>query len=149
MKRILFSCLGTTDPVRGEHDGPMLHILRHYRPERAMLILTPEIRELAEKDGRFEKTRDWIAAHWDGYRPDFCCHAVDVRNAHDMDALDRPLHEAMSAWSAAHPDKVTQLFLSAGSVLPRRFRPRLYEVGTAGGHPVYRLSAPLFLGVTL
>lgn len=45
--------------------------------------------------------------------------------------------------------KATQLFLSAGSVLPRRFRAKLYEVGRAGGHPVYRLSAPLFLGVTL
>jgi len=45
--------------------------------------------------------------------------------------------------------KVTQLFLSAGSVLPRRFQARLYEVGEAGKHPVYRLSAPLFLGVTL
>lgn len=45
--------------------------------------------------------------------------------------------------------KATQLFLSAGSVLPRRFRARLYEVGEAGTHPVYRLSAPLFLGVAL
>lgn len=45
--------------------------------------------------------------------------------------------------------KATQLFLSAGSVLPRRFRARLYEIGEAGKHPVYRLSAPLFLGVTL
>lgn len=45
--------------------------------------------------------------------------------------------------------KATQLFLSAGSVLPGRFRPKLYQVGEAGTHPVYRLSAPLFLGVTL
>ena len=45
--------------------------------------------------------------------------------------------------------KATQLFLSAGSVLPGRFQAKLYEVGKAGTHPVYRLSAPLFLGVTL
>lgn len=115
MKRILFSCLGTTDPVRGEHDGPMLHILRHYRPESAMLILTPEIRELAERDGRFEKTRDWIAAHWDGYCPDFCYHAIDVWNAHDMDALDQPLHEAMAAWSAAHPDAEILVNITSGT----------------------------------
>lgn len=54
-----------------------------------------------------------------------------------------------AAYAPESRRKVTQLFLSAGSVLPRRFRSRLYEVGTAGGHPVYRLSAPLFLGVTL
>ena len=45
--------------------------------------------------------------------------------------------------------KLTQVYLAAGSVLPGRFRPRLYEVGEAGRHPVYRLSAPLFLGVEL
>lgn len=45
--------------------------------------------------------------------------------------------------------KRSQVFLSAGSVLPGRFRARLYEVGEAGHHPVYRLSAPLFLGVEL
>ncbi|MBR2742260.1 MAG: type III-A CRISPR-associated RAMP protein Csm4 [Clostridia bacterium] len=43
--------------------------------------------------------------------------------------------------------KVTQLFLSAGSVLPKRFKAVLYEVGKIEEHPVYRLSAPLFLGV--
>ena len=45
--------------------------------------------------------------------------------------------------------KIPQVFLSAGSVLPGRFRSVLYEVGEAGKHPVYRLSAPLFLGVEL
>jgi len=45
--------------------------------------------------------------------------------------------------------KRSQVFLSAGSVLPGRFKARLYEVGEAGHHPVYRLSAPLFLGVAL
>lgn len=32
--KILFTCMGTSDPVRGYRDGPMLHILRWYRPER-------------------------------------------------------------------------------------------------------------------
>ncbi len=45
--------------------------------------------------------------------------------------------------------KKTQFFLSAGSVLPGRFKAVLYEVGESGRHPVYRLSAPLFLGVEL
>lgn len=45
--------------------------------------------------------------------------------------------------------KNTQWFLAAGSVLPGRFSSVLYEVGEEGRHPVYRLSAPLFLGVEL
>lgn len=45
--------------------------------------------------------------------------------------------------------KKTQYFLAAGSVLPCRYLPTLYSVGGNGRHPVYRLSAPIFLGVTL
>ena len=35
--------MGRTDPIRGEHDGPILHIVRHYRPEAVILILSEEI----------------------------------------------------------------------------------------------------------
>ena len=63
MKQILFSCVGTSDPVRGEHDGPMLHILRHYRPESVYIFVTPEIRQLDSGDKRIKKTREWMREH--------------------------------------------------------------------------------------
>ena len=115
MKRVLFSCLGTSDPVRGEHDGPMMHILRHYRPERVDLILTPEIRENAEEDARFERTRDWIVAHWGGYCPEFRYHPIGVRDAHDMDALDRPLHDALAELSREEPDAELLINVTSGT----------------------------------
>lgn len=43
---ILVSVVGRTDPMRAEHDGPILHIIRHYHPERAVLFLTEEIEAL-------------------------------------------------------------------------------------------------------
>ena len=46
---ILFSCLGSTDPVRGERDGAMLHIARHYKPDRILWYMTKEMRLMAEK----------------------------------------------------------------------------------------------------
>ena len=49
MKRILFSCVGSTDPVRGLRDGSMLHIMRHYRPDKVVLYLSAEIRERMQK----------------------------------------------------------------------------------------------------
>ena len=104
MKRVLFSCIGTTDPVRGEHDGPMLHILRHYQPDSVWLFLTPEIRALAEKDKRLEKTRDWIRGHWNGYDPDFRYIYCDVANVHDIDALDLPLREALAQLAREEPE---------------------------------------------
>lgn len=45
--------------------------------------------------------------------------------------------------------KQTQYYLSAGAVLKRRFEGDLYKIGDGPGHPVYRYSKPLFLGVPL
>lgn len=54
-----------------------------------------------------------------------------------------------SSYATEPQRKKAQVFLSAGSVLPGRFQARLYEVGAEKTHSVYRLSAPLFLGVEL
>lgn len=45
--------------------------------------------------------------------------------------------------------KRTQYFLSAGSMLPSRFRGQLYEVGEGASHSVVRFSSPVLLGVSL
>lgn len=45
--------------------------------------------------------------------------------------------------------KRTQYFLAAGAVTDRRFRGSLYDVGGTGGHPVYRYSLPIMMGVSL
>lgn len=39
----LFTPAGDTDPVRGYHDGAMLHILRHYPVDRVIVFLTQEM----------------------------------------------------------------------------------------------------------
>lgn len=45
--------------------------------------------------------------------------------------------------------KQTQYFLAAGAVLRSRYFGGLYDVCPGLGHPVYRYSFPVFLGVTL
>ena len=36
--KILISAVGDTDPIRNFHDGPLLHIVRVYRPEKIVLV---------------------------------------------------------------------------------------------------------------
>ena len=115
MRQILFSCAGTTDPVRGEHDGPMLHILRHYRPECVYLFLTPEIAAIARQDSRFEKTIAWIGEHWNGYRPVLRPVPCEVQNAHDIDALEQPMLEAMIQISRENPETEILVNLTSGT----------------------------------
>lgn len=48
--RILFTAAGSTDPVRGYHDGGLLHILRHYEVDSCIVLLTCEMQAKEEKD---------------------------------------------------------------------------------------------------
>lgn len=56
---------------------------------------------------------------------------------------------AATKWVETPMKKQTQYFLAAGSVLQHPYQGKLYDVGTALPHPVYRYSKPLFMGVTL
>ena len=46
-ERVLFTCVGTSDPVREMRDGSMLHIMRHYRPEKVYIFLSKEIADFS------------------------------------------------------------------------------------------------------
>lgn len=52
-KRILFSPVGGTDPIKYLRDGSMLHICRHYRPDIIYLYLSHEMLEYHRKDNRY------------------------------------------------------------------------------------------------
>lgn len=52
---ILFTPVGTTDPVRGYHDGAMLHILRHYPVDKVIVFLTEEMGEHEKNEGWYSK----------------------------------------------------------------------------------------------
>lgn len=50
--KILFSPIGTADPLTTLGDGPMLHIVRHYQPEKVLLFLSPKFTAYEDGDSR-------------------------------------------------------------------------------------------------
>lgn len=50
---VLFSPIGTSDPTRLGYDGPMPHIVRHYKPKKVYLFFTKGIFDLHKKDDRY------------------------------------------------------------------------------------------------
>lgn len=115
MEQILFSCIGTTDPVRGEHDGPMLHIVRRYRPKRIYLFYSMEMAKTQAAVSYVRKTRDWMNAHWGGYQPEWQEIFCDVSKAHDIDALDEPIHQAMAQVLRENPGCEILVNLTSGT----------------------------------
>ncbi|VEJ34626.1 CRISPR type III-A/MTUBE-associated protein Csm6 [Aedoeadaptatus ivorii] len=54
--RILFSCVGNTDPMNQNnlHDGPILHIIRNYRPAKVYLYLSRQMLKCHREENRYE-----------------------------------------------------------------------------------------------
>lgn len=50
---VLFSPVGTADPLTQLGDGPMLHIIRYYNPDRIVLFFTKKMMKYQHKDARY------------------------------------------------------------------------------------------------
>ena len=59
-KRILFSPVGGTDPIKYCSDGSMLHICRHYQPDEVVLYLSKEIRDIYDYRKNIVKITDML-----------------------------------------------------------------------------------------
>lgn len=68
MKRVLFSAVGSTDPIAGQHDGAILHIARNYDLDEIYLYLSKEMYELDQKDDRYgyclEKLKEYTGKNF-------------------------------------------------------------------------------------
>lgn len=60
MDYILFSPVGTTDPITDFRDGSMIHICRKYRPSRVYLYLSKEMLALHQLDNRYCRCLEWL-----------------------------------------------------------------------------------------
>ena len=65
MKKILFSPIGSTDPISGQYDGALLHIIRVYKPDKVYLYLSKEICELEDMDNRYSYCLSQLAKYLD------------------------------------------------------------------------------------
>lgn len=113
---ILFSCLGSTDPVRGEHDGAMLHIARHYKPDRILWYMTKEMRVIGEKDNRYALSIEYLKQQCPGYEPEILppCYG-EVEDASDFDAFYDVFEEELRELSRKYPDAEILINLSSGT----------------------------------
>ena len=83
-KKILLTFAGNTDPTRGEHDGPIIHICRYYKPDKIYLILTKEMEEKDEEvNNIYERA---IKENLKGYEPEIIKIKTGIEKAHHFDA---------------------------------------------------------------
>lgn len=114
MPDILFTCAGTTDPVRGGHDGGILHIMRHYRPQKVYLFLSAEMDRFEQQDHRFEKAFRYAADKW-AYALEWCVEHSGIDNVADLDAVNEPLCAFFRRAEEENPGCRILINLSSGS----------------------------------
>lgn len=115
MKSILYSCMGTTDPVRTMKDGGLMHIMRFYRPSKVYLFLSAEITRRDREDNRIGKTFAFIRENWGGYDPEVIRLDTGIKDPSDMDALFDPMNGLLQRAMSENPGAEVLLNLSSGT----------------------------------
>ena len=115
-EQILFSCVGSSDPVRGLHDGAMLHIARHYRPARIQLYITKEMRQMEEKDHRYERGFQMLEEACPGYHPEILSpYYDDVEDASEFDRFYDRFSKILGELSRKYPKAEILVNVSSGT----------------------------------
>lgn len=112
---ILFTCVGTTDTVRGFRDGGMVHTMRHYRPQKVYIFVSKEMEMLDQKDRRYAKTFEFIRENWGGYAPEVHYNWSGIVDADDLDQVADPMSDYFEQVVRENPDARIIINLSSGT----------------------------------
>lgn len=109
-KSVLFSPIGTSDPIRSQCDGPMLHIVRHIKPETVWLFLTKEMAEYHKKDDRYKKSIQRVL-------PDCKIKIIetDINDPSDFDACYRQFRDIIREMRETYKDYEIYVNVSSGT----------------------------------
>lgn len=110
MKKVLFSPIGNTDPIRECYDGACLHIVRHYRPDEVVLFFTQEMWKREQLNHCYTRAIRHVDSE--------CiirCIKTDIADAHLYDSFIDVLPEKIRALKAED----TELLLNLSSGTPQ------------------------------
>ena len=111
MKRILFSPIGSTDPIKNCHDGACLHIVRHYQPERVLLFFTKEMGDTEQNDHRYTTAIKHVAPDCIIDPPIY----TDIVDPSRYEAFSQILPQTVADLLEKYPDHEILLNLSSGT----------------------------------
>ena len=107
--RILYTPVGDTDPIRGCYDGGMLHIVRHYNPDMAVLVLSKDMEQKEASDSRFSKALKHVKADLD-----ITLIHTGLEDVHRIDTL-QPFVDHFYELLSEYPDAEILINLSSGT----------------------------------
>ena len=82
---ILFSPIGTADPVTELGFGPMLHIIKQKKPEKVVLFMSPKMSECENKDKRYTLSIKLLYEKIDASLPEIELIESEYEDVHHFD----------------------------------------------------------------
>ncbi len=115
-KRILFSPVGSTDPLTMLGDGSMLHIVRHYQPDEIVLFLSPKMAELEDKDSRNKRAIELLSKEQGRDTPEIIYEHSDSSDGHRYDFYIEKFADILTKLDTENPDSLIIVNVSSGNV---------------------------------
>lgn len=107
--KILYSPAGDTDPIRNYHDGAILHIIRHYGIDKAIIFLSKEMALKEQERKIYSKAIKYVAPQCEVRFLE-----SDLVEAHHLDKL-LPLIKGFDEVLKEYPQEEIYLNLSSGT----------------------------------
>ena len=112
-KKVLLTFAGNTDPTRGEHDGPIIHICRYYKPDKIYLILTKEMKERDEEPYNIYERA--IKENLKAYAPQIIRIKTRIEEAHYFDIYFNWIYETFEKIKKEDRDAEIYLNMTSGT----------------------------------
>ena len=110
---VLLTFAGNTDPTRGLHDGPIIHICRYYKPKKIYLILTEEMEKRDAKPYNIYERA--IKKNLKDYNPIIERIKTDIQEAHLFDCYFDDLYKTFEEIKNEYPNAEVLVNLTSGT----------------------------------
>lgn len=111
MNRILFSFVGNTDPMKSFHDGPLIHIVRHYHPDKVYAFLSKKMEEKEEEHQLYSKSVKLVNP-----KSEFIPIFSGIEDASDFDVFTEPVLRALQEIQNKNPNSEILINITSGTL---------------------------------
>ncbi len=114
--RILFSPVGKADPLTMLGDGPMLHLVRHFQPDKVILFLSPRMVQYDNKYGNYKRAIELLSNELGRAIPEIEYIYSEIEEAHKYDLYIDKFEEILAQLN--EDESVTEIIVNLSSGTP-------------------------------
>ena len=113
--KILFSPVGTADPLTMLGDGPMLNIVRYHRPDKVVLFFSPRMAKYQELDARFTRAIELLCASEEAVCPELELVESPHQKVYQFDHYIEEFEGILTRLKAENPKATILVNVSSGT----------------------------------